>query len=378
MTRGRKRKHDPSIPDHIEQNKIPRGIYWDRRDKVWYTIQYKPKATRQRIAGSKALLSELHRISEELVGIDRKSLDWLLDQFHASRQYMELAPRTQANYAYLARFAKNIKTAVGLLGTLDVNRMTPELWQRIVDLVAEQTPTQANQMLRYVRRVFRWGVNRGYCRHNPAQGIEQAKERRQRRLPENAIYMRILDFAKERGTRQAHTEGSVAPYLWIVMELAYLLRLRGIEVITLTDANALEDGVITNRRKGSRDNIVRWTPRLRAAWKAALAYRERTISKQSRPVPLRPQDRPLLLSQEGTPLRKSSMDTAWQRLAHMAMREGVLTTEQRFSLHDLKRKGITDTPGTRADKQLASGHRNESMLDVYDLSIPIVNPAAPD
>ncbi|MDR5896344.1 hypothetical protein [Larsenimonas suaedae] len=41
------------------------------------------------------------------------------------------------------------------------------------------------------------------------------------------------------------------------MELAYLCRLRGIEVITLTDANHLAEGVMTNRCKGSRDNIVR-------------------------------------------------------------------------------------------------------------------------
>ncbi|RMT02805.1 Prophage PSPPH06, site-specific recombinase phage integrase protein [Pseudomonas amygdali pv. lachrymans] len=39
----------------------------------------------------------------------------------------------------------------------------------------------------------------------------------------------------------------------------------------------------------------------------------------------------------------------------------------------LKRRGITDTAGTRADKQEASGHRDGAMMDVYDLSIPLVN-----
>jgi hypothetical protein len=45
-------------------------------------------------------------------------------------------------------------------------------------------------------------------------------------------------------------------------------------------------------------------------------------------------------------------------------------------MHDLKRKGITDTPGTRHEKQDASGHRSSSMLDVYDLSVPVVDPAS--
>ncbi|QAU22852.1 integrase [Dyella sp. M7H15-1] len=378
MTRGRKRKHEPTIPGHIDQKKIPKGIYWDRRDKVWYTIQHTPKARRQRVTGPNALLSELHKISEELSGVNKKSLAWLLEQFHGSRQFKELAARTQANYTYLARITKATTTAIGPLGTLDVARMTPEFWQRLVDRIANDTPTQANQILRYVRRVFRWGVNRGHCNHNPAQGVEQAKERQQRRLPAAEVYARVLQFAQARGERAAHSEGSVAPYLWIAMELAYLLRLRGIEVITLTDANASQEGVTTNRRKGSRDNVVRWSPRLRSVWDAAVAYRKQAVTKHARPTPLLPRDHFLLVSQKGTPLRKSSLDTAWQRLMITAMREGILTAEQRFSLHDLKRKGITDTPGTRADKQLASGHRDQSMLDVYDLSLPVVDPSVPD
>jgi hypothetical protein len=41
-----------------------------------------------------------------------------------------------------------------------------------------------------------------------------------------------------------------------------------------------------------------------------------------------------------------------------------------------KRKGITDTAGIRADKQQASGHKDQSMMDVYDLSVPMVDPPA--
>lgn len=63
------------------------------------------------------------------------------------------------------------------------------------------------------------------------------------------------------------------------MELAYLCRLRGIEVVTLTDENELESGILTNRRKGSRDNIVRWTPRLRKAWENAKTYRTKVVDQ---------------------------------------------------------------------------------------------------
>ncbi len=75
-------------------------------------------------------------------------------------------------------------------------------------------------------------------------------------------------------------------------------------------------------------------------------------------------------------LQKSSLDTTWQRFITRAIKDGVLTDEQRFALHDLKRRGVTDTPGDRKQKQDASGHRDESMLDIYDFSMPLVSPSA--
>jgi len=90
------------------------------------------------------------------------------------------------------------------------------------------------------------------------------------------------------------------------------------------------------------------------------------------PEPPIPGPRPLIVAADGGELRKSSLDTAWQRLIKMAIEEEVITKEERFGLHDLKRRGITDTKGTRHDKQEASGHRSAAMLDVYDLSTPIV------
>jgi hypothetical protein len=107
-----------------------------------------------------------------------------------------------------------------------------------------------------------------------------------------------------------------------------------------------------------------------------VATRAATLARTRRPIAIKPEERLLLVSEDGTALSKSSLDTAWQRFMAMAIKAGVITQEHRFGLHDLKRKGITDTPGTRADKQQASGHRSESMMDVYDMSVAIVDPSA--
>ncbi len=58
-----------------------------------------------------------------------------------------------------------------------------------------------------------------------------------------------------------------------------------------------------------------------------------------------------------------------------ALDEGVITEEERFGLHALKRRGITDTQGNREERQEASGHRSRQVFDIYDFSLPIVKPS---
>lgn len=374
---GSRRRYNPAIPRHIDQAKLPKGVYYDPRGRGRWFTQYRNEAGTLKgvtIADSKATLSELHRIMEQRQGIDRDTLRYLADQFHQSAQYKNLEPKTRKDYDYCRDLALTMPTKLGKpLGDLATRHFKPALVQRIVDkIAAEGTPAKANHLLRYLRRLFRWGINRGYCDSNPAQGVESAKERRLRRLPELDTIERLTAFARKRGQRSRGEKGACAPYLWIVMELAYICRLRGIEIVTLTDANAITEGVMTNRRKGSRDNIVRWYPRLRTAWQEATELRTRIWRARMTAVPADPARRSLIVAADGGELRKSSLDTAWQRLIKMAIEEEVITKEERFGLHDLKRRGITDTQGTRHDKQEASGHRSAAMLDVYDLSTPIV------
>ncbi len=154
------------------------------------------------------------------------------------------------------------------------------------------------------------------------------------------------------------------------MVLAYNARLRGVEVTDLTDEDALLEGVRCSRRKGSRDNITAWNDDLRWAW----AYRTQRVEAHKRPVPMRADRRPLLVTQTGPPLARSTLKTAWQRLIVAAMETGVISEEQRFSLHGLKHRGITDTRGTRAHKQDAAGHVTPQMTNRYDHELQLVQP----
>lgn len=380
MRRARKRKHNPHIPAHVDQAALPAAIYFDHRGSgVWYTLHYDEtgKQRRKNVAPANVTLAELHRIMDESSNIDRGTLRYVCEQFHLSDRYKKLAPKTHDDYCYSRDVLLNIPTKLGKpLGDLAVKKFTAALVQRIVDRIADEgTPSKAAHALRYLRRVLQWGRNRGFLELNPALGIEAPIERKQRRLPRLNVMDILIDRATARGRLARNEPGGCPEYLASVMELAYLCRLRGIEVVTLTDANELEEGLLTNRRKGSRDNIVRWTPRLRAVWDDAKAIRARVWERRKTPVPIASSKRFIIVASHGGRLLKTSLDTAWQRFITLAIADGEIDPQDRFALHDLKRRGITDTAGTRADKQEASGHRDAKMMDVYDHSLPLVPPS---
>lgn len=393
---GRPRKIDPTMPAHIDQARIPRGMYWRRRADgtgVWFVYEKQADSeapVRKVVANEDAKLSDLHAIAEGRADSAHGSLAWMLQQFHDSAKFRELSKATREDYEYCRDVLENYPTKAGKLGTAPVARITRMHVQRMVDSIARGKsetrpgagdavpgyPSKANHVLRYLSRVFEWAANRLGIADNPAKGVEQSKERKRRRLPTPDAYAAVLKFAREGAARKAHTKGSCAPYLPLAMELGYLCRLRPVETITLTDAHVLPEGLQTNRRKGSRDNVVRWNPRLRAAVDAALAYRREVWTRAKLPTPMRAEDRPLIVSEDGGALASSSWQTAWNRLQRAAVAAKVIDEAQRFGAHDLKRKGATDTKGNRADVQDAGGWRNAAMVDVYDLSLPVVEPAA--
>lgn len=397
MGRGRKRKHNPTIPAHIDQALLPAGIYWDRTGSGrWYVLEPHPEGgTRARtVASAAARLSDLHAIIEQRKGKHaRGTIGFVIEQFEESTEWTDLSSSTRADYSYCAEIVRGYKTKLGCtFDALQVDRLTTPVIQRLVEDIAKGKaeskpgagdaipayPSKANHLLRYLRRLFAWGVRLGHCTTNPAQGAKEAKERKRFRMPEHDAYRVMLEFARVRGARKAHTKGSSPPYLWRVMEISYLCRMRGIEAVKLTDAHASDDGLHVQRVKGSLDNVVRWNPRLRAAWNSAIALRteirERPANR-SRPTPIRPDKRFVFVTQSGVPLSRNALKKAWQDLMIAALEEQVITPEQRFTMHGLKHRGITDTKGNRADKRQASGHKTDAMLDVYDHDLPVVDPA---
>src|SRR5688572_11979897 len=129
MGRGRKRKHNPTIPAHIDQTLLPTGIYWDKSGAGrWYVIEPDPEGgTRAKtVAGPSARLSDLHAIVEQRKGTDaRGTLGYVIAQFEQSTEYAALSAATQRDYNWCAQIARDFKTKLGCtLDALQVDRLT--------------------------------------------------------------------------------------------------------------------------------------------------------------------------------------------------------------------------------------------------------------
>ncbi|MCT8273386.1 site-specific integrase [Xanthomonas translucens] len=389
MGRGRKRKYNPDIPRHIDQDALPKGVYW--ADQRWYIREPHPEGGRPKnrtIGYADARLSDLHAAKEISRGAGiMGTLQYVANAFKESTEYRDLSKNSRDDYDHHAELACDYILKDGsTLGQLLVDRMSVPLVQRLVEALAKGRPARglqpamparpstANHVLRYLRRLFAWGVRIGHCKTNPASGVRAARERGETNMPDPQSFLAVLEFAKHCAALPLHAKGAVPPYMPAVMVLAYNARLRGIEVTDLTDADALKRGVRSSRRKGSRDNITKWNEDLEWAWTWLREYRTRRMQAHKRPMPMRPEKRVLLVTQTGTPLARSTLKTAWQRLITAALEKGVIDAEARFTLHGLKHRGITDTKGTRAHKQDAAGHVMPQTTNRYDHELQLVAP----
>lgn len=369
----RQRKPDPSIPDHIDQRKLPTGCYWNRRDRNWYTLRAGKRS--KPIAGADALLSDLHKAMELAQGKDASTLDYMLGKFEESGQFTsEISEATRTDYRYCRDVLQRHSTKLGVtFAYLRRDAIKPPLIQRLVNDIAKAFPAKANHVKRYLSVAYQWGMLNGYAESNVAQGVRQAKERKAHRMPEADTARAVVAFLRVRGALPSRRKGSVAPYVWAVAEIAYRCRMRSVEVRNLTDADKTDAGIIVDRVKGSDGNVTRWCPELVEAWGWLVARRARIWLKK--PSLRGKALRPLIVSEDGCALSKSALNSAWRRAMEAAIEAGVIDADSRFGLHGLKHRGITDTPGRRADKKAASGHKTDAMLDLYDHELQVVDPA---
>lgn len=334
------------------EQQLPKYVYIRRG---WYV--YRPHVGKGKLGKdiklcpADAPLSEVWARYESVTakGAPRTTLAWVIDQYMGSKQYAGRATKTRFDYASAAEHFKAyaLKNG-GAFGDVDANKITPGVIRRYLDARAD-SPVSANRSVSFLSVCFAWAVERDLLKNNPCVGVRRYSEVPRKRYVTEAEYKAVYELAGAHGWR----------HVQCAMELAYLCRMRLCEVLGMTYRDIRDDGVHVRRRKGSRDNLVTWTPRLMAVVEQAKAL----------PMPqARPIDPPLIRGIGGSRLTESGFQTLWQRL----MAEAVANGMERFTFHDLKSAGVSDTKG---DKQAASGHKTAAMVSRYDRKLAEVKPA---
>lgn len=279
------------------------------------------------------------------------TVERLFEAFLASKEFARRANKTQAEYRRYAKHICDTKLRDGRrFGELVAKRITIPVVRKLMDKRGEGRPIAANREQEFISAAYQWGIERSLAHVNPAAGVTAFPEKPRTRLVSDKEYKAVYERAN--------------PYVKVAMEFAYLCRLRRIEIIgpDLKDIRQGEDtkviglrelhvenaGLRVIRAKGSKEQIIKWTQRLRDAVAAARAL---------------PGDNPdghLVHDRNGNKIRATAFQSAWMRAMTQAVKKDKI---ERFTFHDLKAKGVSDFVG---DKLKASGHKSPKQAEEYN------------
>jgi len=346
----RERNPRTKLPQGIKPDALPPYVYYEAAGRGRYILKRAHPATGRlttlRLCSSAATVREIWDAYDTLTRpAPAVTLADLIARFEGSPAWADLGRETQRDYRACAQRIQERTTKGGVpIGQTRLTDWTPGALRAYVDKRAEDSRSRANHELRYLRRLFGWAYERDLMDANPGRGVKTLKEAPRQRYVSDGEYAAFLAHA-----------GPRYPYLIPVAEFAYLCRLRLSEVCDLRREDVREEGLFGARRKGSKDALTGWTPRLRKAVEIALGLHGQIAGLY------------LIPSASRGRMSETTIQTAWQR----SMVEWAALGNPRFSTHDLKRKGVSDAEG---DKLAASGHRSAAMLRVYDV-LPAKAPA---
>lgn len=290
-----------------------------------------------------APISEVWKAYEEHRHEKVINLRWLLTQYRDSPQFNKLAKRTQKYRSEMidricAYRMKNGKS----FGDAELKNITSGAIRRYLDKrESDGSPVSGNREMATISVAWNWALERDYILMvNPCNVVKPNKEEARDRYVTYEEYKAVQEIAPD--------------YVKKAMELAYLCRMRRVEILNATRAQVLDVGFDTKRAKGSRSAITEWSDRLREAVKPICEISSMYV----------------IHNKNGEKISEEAFKSAWRRLKAKMPGIGI----EPFNFHDIKAAGISDVEGGDSEKMEASGHKDRKTMLIYDRKPRVVKP----
>lgn len=336
MARTRTTKQSMGLPKYVYHSK---GRYVFRP----YNPETKRKGKEIVLCKDTASMSELWARYEQVTQQQQeKTIRWAIDTYLASKDFMDLSRLSiRDGRQHAKQIIQTPMLSGAVFGDIQFATITTGMLQKYLDKRSESSPVAGNKEIGFLSTVYNWHKRRDNVTHNPASGVKKNKTKPRDRYVTDKEYEAALLLAK-----------SGPHYLYPMMEIAYLCRARRVELLQMRKDQITKEGLLLNRAKGSKTQIIEISPRLQKAINAC------NTAEQIRSVWL-------IHDKKGQKIRDESFKSSWARMMKKLKEQGY----EGFTFHDLKAKGVSDFDG---DKLKASGHKTQSMLNVYDRKLDIV------
>lgn len=333
-----------------KDNWMPQGV---RLAKGRYIIRSKlTNHKEKRLCSGKATRAQVWATYESLQDNGLNTLDDLCKDYLKSTIYKKKSKSTQELYFYCLKALRKITFNGGSkFIELAPEKITSGILRQILDLMdANGKGVMGNRAIKgFLSAVYSWAIERDLIgiNINPCHAVTRIPEKSDERYVEDQEYYFALKVA----------EDEFPEFLSRSMELCYLLYNRISETLKLMRSDLLDDGVNVERLKGSKTNIVRWSPRLREAVKS----KHKVASVY------------VLHDDKGQKVSYNRLRYHWDKLMsrceELAEEKGIVFS--RFHRHHLKAKGISD----QEKNQNSAGHRDGKSQEVYKRKKDQVDPA---
>ena len=283
---------------------------------------------------------------------DEGSLEWVwrlyTDEETPSPRWKKLANSTKADYqqAWL-----QIKKT---FGHMQVNHIDSPMVARYVHVERVKSPKRANTEKALLSNLFGHAIKLGACATNPTIGVEPHQLEARTKAPIDEVLRNYLDWLTNQ-TPQRQIIGMAA-------EFASLAGSRKCEFLNLTwpqvDQQAQVIRTVRAKQRGTKREqiveVIKISPNLAALLDKLAAVRRFDCLY-------------VFPNRDNNQYTDRSFKTLWQRCVDEAIEQKILSTDTRFTFHDLR--AFYATTHKRLTGSLPDLHKNpETTARVYDRS----------